>query len=201
MSAPSSPLPEQSTEVWRDLDAGDRNFIVMEVGKLRDEMTIRMTHQIQLVTLLVTGAGALVGLALSSKQYVLVLVVPIFGLGVGLLHVSLGSYVILMAKWIYQVEPETGYEHFVQSRLSTSWSFRQGNFYAVATTVLLLLPGAGAWALFAGLAIAGRVRLSTPAWIGVGVEAAICLPLAAAVVVGLRATYWTAPDVTRGARD
>jgi hypothetical protein len=116
MSAPSPPLPEQSTDVWHDLGAGDRDFIVMEVGKLRDEMTSRMTHQIQLVTLLVTGAGALVGLALSSKQYVLVLVVPIFGLGVGLLHVSLGSYVILMAKWIYKVEPETGYEHFVQSR-------------------------------------------------------------------------------------
>jgi hypothetical protein len=160
-----------------------------------------MTHQIQLVTLLVTGAGVLVGLALSSKQYVLVLVVPIFGLGVGLLHVALGSYVMLMAKWIYQVEPETGYEHFVQSRLSTSWSFRQGNFYAVATTVLLLLPVAGAWALFAGLSAAGRVQLSTPAWIGVEVEAAICLPLTAAVVLGLRATYWTAPGVTRGARD
>jgi hypothetical protein len=160
-----------------------------------------MTHQIQLVTLLVTGAGALVGLALSSKQYVLVLVVPIFGLGVGLLHVSLGSYVILIAKWIYQVEPEAGYEHYAQGRLSTSWSFRQGNFYGAATTALLLLPVAGAWTLFAGLAAAGRVQLSAPAWIGVGVEATVCLPLAAVVVLGLRATYWTAQGVTRGARD
>lgn len=173
----------------------------MEVGKLRDEMTSRMTHQIQLVTLLVTGAGALVGLALSSRQYALVLVVPIFGLGVGLLHVSLGSYVTLMAKWIYQVEPETGYEHFVQRRLSTSWSFRQGNFYGVATTALLLLPVAGAWTIFAGLFAAGKVQLSALAWIGVGVEATICLPLATAVVLGLRATYSTEWGVTRGAHD
>jgi hypothetical protein len=170
----------------------------MEVGKLRDEMTSRMTHQLQLVVLLVTGAGTLVGLALSSKQYVLVLVVPIFGLGVGLLHVSLGSYIILMAKWIHDVEPEAGYEHFVQNRLSTAWSFRQGNFYGLATTTLLLLPVVGAWALFAGFAAAGRVHLSAAAWAGVAVEATICLVLGAAVVLGLRATYWTAPGTTHG---
>jgi hypothetical protein len=200
MSHASRPLPEQRTHVWSSLDADDRDFVLVEVGKLRDEMTSRMTHQVQLVALLVTGASALVGLALSSRQYILLLVVPIFGLGVGLLHVSFGSYIILIANWIHHVEPEAGYEHFVQSRLSTSWSFRQGNFYGLATTALLLLPVAGTWALFAGFSAAGRVHLGVAAWIGVGVEATMCLPLTAALVLGLRATYWTAPGETRGSR-
>jgi hypothetical protein len=200
MPEASRTVPERSTNVWGSLDAGDREFILVEVGKLRDEMTSRMTHQVQLVALLISGAGALVGIALSSKQYILVLVVPLLGLGVGLLHVSLASYIVLTAKWIHHVEPEAGYEHFVQSRLSTSWSFRQGNFYGLATTSLLLLPVAGAWALFAGFAATGRVHLAVAAWIGVAVEATICVPLSAALVLGLRATYWTATGAAHGAR-
>lgn len=188
----------QATHRWEQFDAAERDFILMEVGKIRDEITSRMTHQVQLMALLITGAGALIGIALSSKQYVLILVVPAFALGLGLLHVSLGSYIILMARWVYRVEPGAGYEHFVQDRLSTAWSFRQGNYYGVATAALLLLPVVSAWALFAGFAASGRIHLSTAAWVAVGLEAAVCLPLIAAVVLGLRATYWTKPGVTRG---
>lgn len=179
--------------------ADEQAFRLVELDKLREEITERINHQIQILSLMLTGVVGLLGVTFTTQEYILVLIIPTLAGAVGLLYVAWQFGIARIGEYIYTVEPEDGWEHFLQVRL-TEAGFSQGNFYTVAVSILLLLPTIAAWLLFAGFAATGKLPLPTLGWIGVGAYGAVSLVLTIMVVIGLRATLWEFGGIGRWRR-
>jgi hypothetical protein len=82
---------------------------VAEFEKLRDEVTQRISHQVQILSLMLTGVVGLLGVAFSSRDYLLVLIIPSLSGGIGLLYVAWQFGIARIGEYLREIEPDDGW--------------------------------------------------------------------------------------------
>lgn len=130
-----------------------RDLILIEIEKLRDEINQRLSHQVQILSILISGSVGLFGITFGYKIYTLILLIPIFAIGCGLMYVSCQFAIKQMGEYIRKMEKkfhaeEDGWEHFLRCKLGEPRQFLIGNFYPFAATLILVSPILIPWLLF-----------------------------------------------------
>lgn len=171
------------------------DLILIEVEKLRDEINQRLNHQVQILSILISGSVGLFGITFGYKIYTLLLLIPIFAIGCGLMYVSCQFAIMRMGQYIYKMEEkfhaeEDGWEHFLQCKLREPRQFLSGNFYPFAATLILISPILIPWLLFFLCVGLHKLHLSCFWFSLVIAYFVISMLLTVFIIKGLRLTLW-----------